>query len=126
MWQMSDEVLLNENKRLDSSGSVTSELKLPSSAKPYGRIRFETSVSDDSGRKTSAFSTAQYYNADYFVGVRTEGWTARAGSPVEIEYVVSDKNSETVENVPVLIEFNLRKTCTFGNARQEMRTFRAI
>ncbi len=121
MWQMSDEVLLNENKRLDSSGSVTSELKLPSSAKPYGRIRFETSVSDDSGRKTSAFSTAQYYNADYFVGVRTEGWTARAGSPVEIEYVVSDKNSETVENVPVLIEFNLRKNMyvrerTAGNA----------
>lgn len=109
MWEMSDETLLNENKRLDEKGTARTEVKVPKSPKPYGRIRFESSVSDDGGRKTSSSATAEYFNADLFVGVRAKGWTARVGEPVAVEYVVSDKNSKTVANVPVSIEFLLRK-----------------
>lgn len=121
MWEMSDETLLNEDGRLDEKGAAKTELKIPSSAKPHGLIRFESSVSDDGGRKTSSSATAEYFNADLFVGVRTTDWTARVGDPVAVEYVVSDRDSKTVANVPVTIEFLLRKNMfvrerTAGNA----------
>ena len=43
---------------------------LPKSAKPSGKIRFETKIFDDSGRAVSSFSSADYFSSDRLVGMR--------------------------------------------------------
>ena len=105
----SDTVLNDGEYRLDKQGRHSLSLTIPPSDKPHGFIRFESSVSDDGGRKTSASETAEFFNTDLFIGVRMKDWSARTGKPVAAEFVVSDRDSRTVADAPVSISFLLHK-----------------
>ena len=103
------ETLFDARGVADGRGELSETRVLPQSEKPYGKIRFETKVYDDSGRSYSSFATAEYFSTDRLVGVRTGKGEAKAGEPVSVEYVVVNPNRQEVAGVPVKIVFTRRQ-----------------
>lgn len=100
------ETLFSQEGAGDEKGSLIKKFKLPKSAKPYGKIRFETKVFDDSGRSVSSFAAADYFSVDRLVGLRRTKDPAVAGKPVDVEYVVADTKRDLVAGMPVKIVFS--------------------
>lgn len=99
------ETLFDQDGLSDEKGALQKTFVLPKSPKPYGKIRFETKVFDDSGRAVSSFASADYFSTDRLVGLRRGGGDAVAGKPAGIEYVVADTKQNLVAGVPVKITF---------------------
>lgn len=99
------ETLFDQDGLADEKGILQKTFVLPKSAKPYGKIRFETKVFDDSGRTVSSFASADYFSTDRLVGLRRGAEAAVAGKPAGIEYVVADTKQNLVAGVPVRITF---------------------
>lgn len=99
------ETLFDMTGETDEKGEVEKTFKLKKSVKPYGKIRFETRVFDDSGRTVSSFATAEYFAAERLVGVRRASGGAKAGQPAGVEFIVSDTWKNPVAGVPVSVSF---------------------
>lgn len=99
------ETLFDVTGETDEKGEVEKTVTLKKSVKPYGKIRFETRVFDDSGRTVSSFATAEYFGTERLVGVRRAAGNAKAGQPAGVEYVVSDTRKNLVAGVPVSVSF---------------------
>ena len=115
------ETLLSSETVTDRDGRAENEADLVKSGKPFGKIRFETKVFDDSGRSASSFASADYFASERFVGVRGQKETARVGKPAEVEYIVADTDKKPVAGVPVTIsvtrtENKLTREKSAGNA----------
>lgn len=107
MGEYSDEILLNKSSNLNAKGEFRNTVVLGNSPKPYGRLRLESTVSDDSGRSTSGAVSADYFSVDRLVGLRKNEWMSTVGKPSVFEYVVTNPASELVPDVAVNISFFL-------------------
>ena len=103
------ETLFDARGVADNRGELLETRILPRSEKPYGKIRFETKVYDDSGRSYSSFATAEYFSTDRLVGLRQGKGEPKAGSPASVEYVVVNPARKKVAGVPVKIVFTRRQ-----------------
>ncbi len=107
MGEYGDEVLLDKSGRLNAKGEFRSTVVLRNSPKPYGRLRLESTVSDDSGRSTSGAVSADYFSVDRLVGIRKREWMSSVGKPAVFEYVVTNPESELVPDAAVNVSFVL-------------------
>ena len=99
------ETLFSQDGVSDEKGTLNKTFVLPKSAKPYGKIRFETKVFDDSGRAVSSFASAEYFSTERLIGLSRNDEEAVVGQPVGVEYIVADTKKNLVAGVPVKVSF---------------------
>ncbi len=97
------ETLFSLETTTDKDGTAENAVILPKSGKPFGKIRFETKVFDDSGRSAASFASADYFAAERFVGLRKQTDTAIVGKPAVLEYVAAGTDKKLIAGVPVTI-----------------------
>lgn len=103
--EAAEQILFDQEGKTDEKGVLVKTFKLPVSPKPYGKLRFETKVSDDGGRSASSYASAEYFSVDRLAGLRRTEWNVQAGNPAVVEYVVARPDRTLAPGVPVEIKF---------------------
>jgi uncharacterized protein YfaS (alpha-2-macroglobulin family) len=82
--------------RLNERGEIRVQQKIAPSNILYGKLRIESSVSDDRGRYISNEKVVPFAAKDRFVGLRTKEWLMRQGKPFLVEGGVVDADLNAV------------------------------
>ncbi|MDD2840510.1 MAG: alpha-2-macroglobulin family protein, partial [Rickettsiales bacterium] len=105
-----DKVLSSEYLKLNEKGTANNKININEDLIYCGRINFESSVSDDTGKNISSFASADYFAVDRFVGLKTTKWVYKEKENVDVEYLVADKKGSPVKNSEVDINIQYYDT----------------
>jgi uncharacterized protein YfaS (alpha-2-macroglobulin family) len=89
----------------DPSGNFDIERVIPRSDERY-RYTLEATVMDESGLPVSARSDVMVNPDEFFIGVRPDAWSGRAGSETGFEVQVVDWDQEPAGEQPLLAEYS--------------------
>lgn len=90
--------------KLDSKGDFNTNFELIEEDVHHGAITFESSVSDERGKKIASTATAEYFSRDRFVGLKQDDWVIESGKPAEFKFVVVDQKGILIPNVNINLE----------------------
>ena len=105
-----DKVLSSEYLKLDEKGTVNNKVNINEDLIYRGKINFESSVSDDTGKNISSFASADYFAVDRFVGLKTTKWIYEEKQNADVEYLVVDRDGKPVKNSKVDINIQYYDT----------------
>ena len=102
--------IFQNSKKIDNKGESSDEYELTDQKIQYGKLYIESAVRDDRGKYIASGKSATYIGVDRFVGLRNTKWTYNSGRDAEIEFIVTDPSGKPVEDVPVKINVEYKKT----------------
>ena len=108
----SETVFSNDEKIINDKGLLQTTFTLPTTSDIlYGKLRVESAVSDDRGKRIAHSTTATYVGRDRFVGLKETSWLLSSNEEAKILSLVVDEHRNPVAGteVDITIEYLLRK-----------------
>jgi len=98
-------------QKLDKQGDRKQSVTLNESF-PYAKVHVEGAIQDDRGKNIAAASSAEYFGANRFMGIKLDKWSYRVANEAELSHIVLDEASKPVEGEKIEAILKRQKVTT--------------